>query len=362
MHVTFYNAGIGGDRVTGGAGGPIDLRLSRDVFPHKPTVVTIMLGMNDGSYQPLTPAIESTYTQGFEHILDSIHKTLPNARISLFGPSPYDEVTRPEMFPGGYNTTLTHFSELDSKLAKEHGATYVDLNAPFVAALKRGAAIMPTATQILLPDRVHPEQLAHWFMADAILKGWNAPSLVSAVAVDAAQKKVVEQQNTAVTGLTATGTSLSWTELDGSLPLPIDMKHAGYRFLLQLCDIVGDLDRQPLTVTGLKPGNYQLSIDDSPIAQLTDLELAKGINLAEYNTPMRGQAYRVGWLIRDRDDTHYVRLHMFMAERDLGSSVTRAEPAASELTEFEQVQQGQIETAAQPKPHTFTLKAIEAAK
>ncbi|HEY7120205.1 MAG TPA: hypothetical protein VH475_26695, partial [Tepidisphaeraceae bacterium] len=46
MKIAFVHSGWGGDRVNGGAGGPIDVRLPRDVFPYKPTVLTIMLGMN----------------------------------------------------------------------------------------------------------------------------------------------------------------------------------------------------------------------------------------------------------------------------------------------------------------------------
>src|SRR5437879_3096855 len=51
LDVRFVHSGWGGDRVSGGGGGPMDVRLWRDVLPYNPTVVTIMLGMNDGSYR-----------------------------------------------------------------------------------------------------------------------------------------------------------------------------------------------------------------------------------------------------------------------------------------------------------------------
>ena len=55
-NVSFVHAGVGGDTVRGGWAGEIDERLSRDVIPFKPTVVTIMLGMNDGGYKAVRPA------------------------------------------------------------------------------------------------------------------------------------------------------------------------------------------------------------------------------------------------------------------------------------------------------------------
>src|SRR5437016_14632265 len=47
LDVSFVHSGWGVDRVTGGGGGPIDLRLRRDVFAYKPTAMDVMLGMND---------------------------------------------------------------------------------------------------------------------------------------------------------------------------------------------------------------------------------------------------------------------------------------------------------------------------
>src|ERR1035437_5717127 len=38
LDVSFVHSGVGGDRVTGGWAGPIELRLKRDVAPYKPTM------------------------------------------------------------------------------------------------------------------------------------------------------------------------------------------------------------------------------------------------------------------------------------------------------------------------------------
>lgn len=359
MQVQFFNAGVGGDRVTGGGAGPVDLRLTRDLFPYKPTVVTIMLGMNDGGYRQLTPSIEAAYRQGYEHILTSIQKTDPAARITLLGPSPYDEVTRPPTFAGGYNPALVRFADVDSELATQYHAAFIDLNAPFVAALKRGLAINPVATQLLLPDRVHPEQLGHWFMAAAILKGWNAPAMVSSTTIDAGKLSTSNLLNSHISDLTGDATTVSWTELDDALPLPLGDANAGTHFILQLADLEDQLNQQPLMVLGLKPGTYTLTIDDSLMGSFTDLDFAHGINLTEQATPMRGQADVVGWTIRDRDDTHYVRYRMMVEEMKSGQSRAQGE---AELASFEDAQQKRIYELAQPHPHKFQIKAIEVVK
>jgi hypothetical protein len=42
LDVSFINAGWSGDTVRGGRGRPIEVRLERDVLPHRPTVMTVI--------------------------------------------------------------------------------------------------------------------------------------------------------------------------------------------------------------------------------------------------------------------------------------------------------------------------------
>ncbi len=354
LRVHFFDAGVGGDRVTGGGGGPIDQRLERDVYSEKPTVVTIMLGMNDGGYRATTPEIESTYVKGYEHILDSIHEHAPAARVTLIGPSPYDDVTAPPTFPGGYNTVMRHFAELDKGLAEKHGAAFADFNPLVVAAIEKAQAMDPRIAKLLVPDRVHPDPLAHWIMAESLLKAWHAPALVSAVTIDAAAGKVVDAQNTTVEPIAKDSDGLHWTETDNGLPLPLVGSNATQALLMQLTDIQEALNQEPLRVTGLAAGQYKLSIDDAVIGMFSANALAAGINLADYPTPMLRQAQRVGWMVRDRDEAHYIHLRMRIRNADTGAQ----SGGTDKMQAFENSLEDSIYEAAVPKPHVFTLTLL----
>jgi predicted GH43/DUF377 family glycosyl hydrolase/lysophospholipase L1-like esterase len=351
MRVHFYGAGVGGDRVTGGSGGPIDQRLERDVFSEKPTVVTVMLGMNDGSYGPTTDGIESTYVNGYEHLLQSIREHAPNARLTLLGPSPYDEVTRPQMFPGGYNAAMQHFAEIDRELAEKNLATFVDLNPPVVAAIEKAEKLDPRLAELLLPDRVHPDPLAHWVMAEALLKGWDAPSLVSAVTLDGRAGTLTEEHNAAVQHVEQVNGALKWSELENGLPLPLTRSNATQALLLDLTDIEEALDQETMRVTGLDPGRYTLSIDDAVVDSFTAAQLNHGVNLADYPTPMFHQAQRVSWLVRDRDEAHYIHLRMRVRNADTGAQ----EGKPDVMQAFEKGLEDSIYEAAAPTPHVFQL-------
>ncbi len=354
LRIHFYGAGVGGDRVTGGAAGPIDQRLERDVFSEKPTVVSVMLGMNDGGYRATTDEIRNTYVKGFEHVINSIHEHAPAARITLLGPSPFDDVTAPVTFPGGYNVVMLHFADLDRDLAKKYGAAFIDLNTPVVAAMEKAQAMDPRIAKLLLPDRVHPDPLAHWIMAEAVLKGWNAPALVSSITIDATAGKATDAQNATVEQVETANGELRWTEMENGLPLPLLRSNATQALLMDLTDIEEQLNQEPLRVTGLEPGQYKLTIDSDVIGTFSADALAKGVNLAEYGTPMLHQAQRVGWAVRDRDEAHFIHQRMRWHNADTGAQ----SGGTDKLQAFEDMEEDAIYETAAPKPHVFAVTLL----
>lgn len=263
--VSFHNAGVGGDKVSGGGAGPIDLRLDRDVFAWHPDVITIMLGMNDFYYRADQPGIYSTYVEGYRHIIESIQKNIPNVRVTLIQPSPYDDITRAPS-SGGNNKVLLKYGMFVAQLAQERGTQVSDFNAPLTDVLKTFKEQSPDLAQQVIPDRVHPQQGGHWVMAENLLKTWNAPALVTSVVIDAGAKPSADSTNAEVTGLDrAKGkitTRVSWMQADKALPLPFPNPDVDpvLALVLKYSDIILALDQETLQIRDLTSGVYDLLI------------------------------------------------------------------------------------------------------
>jgi lysophospholipase L1-like esterase len=352
MKVEFTHSGWGGDRVSGGGGGPIEQRLARDVFPYKPTVVTIMLGMNDGRYRAFDEEIFKTYADGYKNIVETLKSTLSGVRITAIRPSPYDDVTRAPMFAGGYNKVLARYGDYVEKLAKEQGIDVADMNAPVVAALVKAKSLDPDGAALLIRDRVHPGAGGHLLMAAALLQAWKAPGVVSEVEIDAGGKRVVKEANTRVTDLTG----LEWTQTDAALPMPLDLKDSALALALRSSDFVETLDRQMVKVTGLKDASYALRIDDEEVGVFTKAQLAAGVNLATLPTPMLKQSLEVHALTLKHNNIHFARWRQVQVplEKD---SVAAAKTAMAALDELDAELIARQRSTAQPRARRFSLAA-----
>ncbi len=306
LKVWFVHSGVGGDRVTGGWAGAIDVRLPRDVIAYKPTVMTIMLGMNDGSYRGWDDGVFKTYSTGYQHIIDTVKHALPAIRITVIQPSPFDDVTRPPNIDDGYNAVLVRYGQFVKDLGEREGLLVADLNAPVVSMLEKAKAEDPELAKDIIEDRVHPGPGGHLIMAEALLKAWNAPATVAAVEIDAAAGRVTRSDNAKITGLKA-GSTLSWAETDGALPMPLDMEDKPTALSVRSSDFIAALDQEPLKVTGVSAARYALTIDGEKVGSFTKEQLEEGINLATLPTPMAKQAAKVHDLTLKHNNIHFAR-------------------------------------------------------
>ena len=357
LHIRFVHSGVSGDRVSGGYGGGIDQRLERDVEAYHPTVVTIMLGMNDGEYERLNTEIFNRYAAGYRHIIQKLEKDLPGVRITVLEPSAYDDVTREPQFPGGYNQVLLQLGAFVRMLASSDHLRSADLNAPVVSLL-RAAFQAAEPAQKLIPDRVHPSPGVHMIMAQALLQSWNAPSLVTSIEIDASRSVAAKQVNTTIASLSQSN-GISWTQRDRALPMPRDVPEETVDVALRCSDFTQALNREMLKIDGLAPGKYRLHIDEDEVGTFDAGALAQGINLAALNTPMSRQAKIVLDLTHRHNHLHFARSMMIdQALKDYKLSKTQAAEAAIDDLETEVV--ALQYATAQPKPHQYRLEAIPA--
>lgn len=360
MNVSFVHSGWGGDRVGGGGGGPIDVRLDRDVSVYKPTVVTIMLGMNDGSYRAFDENIFQTYSAGYKHIAEKLKKDNPGVRLTFIQPSPFDDVTRPATFERGYNAVLLRYGAFVQELAKSTGAGVADLNTPVVAMLTKANAANPTEAAKIIPDRVHPGWGGHLIMAQSLLKSWNAPALVSAVTLDAKTSKADAQNAKVKQVQLAPDGTLSWDALEGALPFPIlppDPRNtASYNLALSSSDFVDTLDREMLTVKNLSAANYSLKIDDLPVGDFSREQLAAGVNLAPLPTPMLRQAQIVHTLTQMRANLRNARWRELQVPNEKEAAAQPLLPAVMKNLDVASDDLAKAQrAAAQPRSHRFVL-------
>jgi lysophospholipase L1-like esterase len=358
LHVDFVHSGWGGDRVSGGGGGGIDLRLQRDVFAYKPTVMTIMLGMNDGSYRALDERIFEKYRSGYEHIVDSLKEHAPGLRLTLIEPSPYDDVNQAPSFEGGYNKVLIRYGEFVKELAQRDHQNVADLNTGVVAALEKAKATDPEQARKIIPDRVHPGAAGHLLMAGELLKAWNAPRGVTSVEIDGAEKRVRRSEATKVSDLKASAGTLSWAQLDEALPMAVDLKDPVVGLALKSSDFVEALDQEVLKVTGLPEAKYKLNIDGATIGEFTGEQLAQGINLATLPTPMLEQAREVHRLTLDHNNIHFSRwrqIQVPMANFKSDGVQTATKNLMSALDEEEAAVVHKQRAAAQPVERHYEL-------
>lgn len=352
MQVTFINAGVSGDTVNGGYTGDRGTRLSRDLLPNRPTVVTIMLGMNDGYYLPFDPKYLAAFEDGYRSLVKEIQAHDPEARFTLISTTPYDEVTHGTEF-AHYSESVKRNAEFVRDFATSSHFPFAGFHQKLSDLLESGRRINPSLAVLLVPDRIHPSEAAHWAMAAELARAWSISPMVSSVRLDAAKTRTLSVENAEVTDLALKDGSLTWIQTDHALPLPLALSDGMIQFVLTSSEL-GAMDQQMLRVEGLAAQNYVLNIDERKIGSFSREQLAAGINLALLPTPMENQARGVDGIERERTGLDEAVFNLVIEDPKVDGAAEAARTIRSKDAALALEQR----KAAQPKPHRFSLSPV----
>jgi len=312
------NCGVSGDSAAGAV-----RRFSWDIEPHKPTVATVMLGMNDvgrGNYgkdktDPKLVARRQGSIDGHMRSMDKLSELLRGlgADIIYLTPSIYDqtaEIARYNNF--GVNDALgTCGKRVAAELAPKYKAGVADLHGPMTALNAAYQAKDKTKT-LVGGDRVHPGDMGQFLMAYFFLKAQQVPAVVAEMSLDASGK-ILASDNCTVSEARAAAGTVSFTCLEKALPYPVPLIA---REALELVPFLQSMNREMLTVQGMPQGDYVVVIDGEPVLAATAKELAAGLNLAVCKaTPMYRQALAVAELNDARHVIPAYRLRTLAAQR-----------------------------------------------
>lgn len=138
-------------------------RLTKDCINLKPDVVIMLIGVNDAwenyvpqDYPPLLRPMEPHIRE----IYRRLRTELPDTQILYLMPFMIDAVE--EKLP--YHKTLDQFREVLKNVALQNGATVLDMQEVYYEAQK---TIEPKKLAI---DGIHPTNLGHKIMADAVFE------------------------------------------------------------------------------------------------------------------------------------------------------------------------------------------------
>lgn len=351
-NLLLVNAGISGDTARGGLS-----RFDWDVAPSdapKPTVATVMFGMNDCQrhlYGPDTADDEATraqrqaainsYAENLGKLVDRL--LAAGIRPIVLTTSPYDDTSLADMpVQPGCNTALALCADRARAIAAERDIAVVDLHGPLTALMHRLQVIDPQARPFG-GDRVHPGPEGHLAMAYYLLRAQHPVGPFAQVHLRTAPLGLRFARGARVDTLSVgPDGGLSFDYIAESLPFVIPMEAQPGR---DWTPLFSELNREELRFTGLPAERYRLTIDDQPIGDFGRAQLEQGIDLAPLATPQRAQAEAV-LLVLERRWEQIAKLRR-IAQVEYWQANSQPRPILLETME-PILQEWQIHLRAQP--------------
>ena len=302
IRLHFRNAGVSGDRAQDALN-----RFDEDIAAFKPTIATVLLGMNDGTYKDFDKETFDTYAKGMTELLDKLAAI--KCRVIIMSPTMFDHQAwdirvkkDPEYAKGrvvtGYNGVLAYYGKWLQEVARERKLLFVDLFGPLNTYTVEERRKNPQFT--LIQDAIHPGPDGQFIMAMSLLQqvGETGPILSAGVKLMNGQwQSMAPALVTNVKGnpgrsvsYTVTPKSLPWTEF-ADAPLGTTLTAAGHR-----------TTQEAHVASGLQNGRYDLMINGKVVGTFDERMLGVHAEIqADTDSPTYQQAMKVIALNKERN-------------------------------------------------------------
>jgi lysophospholipase L1-like esterase len=359
--IKMVNCGIGGDTAGGALG-----RLDWDVLVHQPTVIAIMLGMNDIGHSnyysdpatAVTPEVQGlraksleTYRAKMTELIETI-RAKSKARVILITPSPYDETVQMEGKPAriGAGAAVAKCADVVKELAAKFGTELVEFNAPMTQFNLEKQKTDPKFT-LCGSDRVHPGAAGHSVMAGLFLTQQKALGQPIKIDLDA-KAGTVEAQGAKAGKVTKADQKWTFEVTENVLPfdgqwLGLTVKDAEAAEIT--ARLFGGSGAEILRVPTLTDGKYRLLMDDKEVGSYRKRELkGEGLNIAAIGdtAPQVKQAKEIIQLGSQRFSQQQVIRSIARTKRIAGPTVNVDDSAAFEAWAAKRLEQLKPETEA----------------
>lgn len=300
MRLKLHNAGVGGARAWDALA-----RFDKDVAAYEPKYVTILLGMNDGSYRPFDQATWDTYRKDMTELVERIESI--GATPIPMTPTMFDSraafARDPNRDPESatlYNSVLSYYGTWLREVAYQRGYGFVDMWSPLNNITLSERKKDPAFT--LIKDAVHPDAPGQVVMAVAVVADIGLPGQVSNI--------VISPKGGGEANVRATGGEISevkWT--DGGLEFTWQAESLPWvlpeqaQLGVELTKLGHRLSREAIEVHGLPAGRYTLTIDGTDVGTYNSAGLERHIELqGNDKTPQYQQALEVAKLNQQRNE------------------------------------------------------------
>lgn len=297
-------------------------RVDNAVLRFRPSVVTMLYGVNDGAYRARSPKTEKEFRMKAGEIVRKLKQN--GVRDVLFA-SPivvdtatYDAVRSQPIADKQvadskvFNETLRQLGEIGREVAAQEKITFVDLHSVMQAAMAKAKAKYGAAYAVAGSDGVHPNRNGQLIIAYAFLKAMGFDGDIGTLTLDAATGKAEASEG---------------HRIIRSTPASLEVESTRYPFcfagdpaspdatsgIIEFLPFNEDLNRLVLRVKNLSAPRVRITWGGAS-REFSAAELGKGVNLAAefLDNPFSAAFGKVEECVRRQQEFEVPFLKMFV--------------------------------------------------